>query len=97
MPLGEDFGVHAGWLSEREAIGEMCLLSAGIRRAATVVAGDNGVELITLERSTFNHLADRARHDVRHYVPQKTVFCRNGRAESHPYERKQTESVVATE
>lgn len=59
-----EHGFHVGWISEREMVGEMCLFTAHNHRRATVIAGEQGVELVTFERSTFNHLENRARHDV---------------------------------
>lgn len=59
-----EHGFHAGWISEKEMVGEMSLVTAHNLRRATVVTGEHGVELITFERSTFNHLGNRAQHDV---------------------------------
>lgn len=73
--------MHFGWLSERETVGELCLVSAHSRRPVTVVSGENGAELIMLERSAFNHLSDRAQHDVSQ--PQHRVYFQGPRIGRH--------------
>ncbi len=51
---------HIGWVAQGEVINEAALVSVHRAHPNTVLAGDGGVELVTLDRSAFSRLEAQA-------------------------------------
>lgn len=54
---------HLGWLKQGDSFGEAALVSATKQRAVSVVAGDGGVMLLVMDRSSFNRLQQQAQQE----------------------------------